>query len=198
MISKSKNRNPEFAISASNRTVWISVHRTFRCTAQRYQYSITINTQYTCSLNVNKFNVKILYECTICKRTSAYHKHPFEVEFDDNATWLRKDPIKKYLNKLICTATLNSEMDSGILAWYISSMISLHEVRFYDNVTWWRLHPVKDIVTLKIEMVAGILVSFIFDDNATWYDIPWISWSGMHRDINFRNTQSGILPEKTT
>ena len=44
------------------------------------------NAQYTCSVNVNKFNVKSLYECAICARTSAYHKHPFEVGFDDNAT----------------------------------------------------------------------------------------------------------------
>jgi hypothetical protein len=50
------------------------------------QYPITMNAQYTCSLNVNIVNVKSLYECAICARTSAYHKHPFEVEFDDNAT----------------------------------------------------------------------------------------------------------------
>jgi hypothetical protein len=56
-------------------------------------------------------------------------------------------------------------MESGTLVWYIFWIISLLEVRFYNNVTWGRPHPIKDIVMLKVVVVAGILVSFILDDN---------------------------------
>jgi hypothetical protein len=46
-------------------------------------------------LTNSMLHVKVWYECAICARTSAYHKNPFEVGFEDDATWLRQGQIKK-------------------------------------------------------------------------------------------------------